>query len=162
MTIIHSPFGVGRPGLVWHGMVSDFPSAPAIDGVLEAALYADDLDAAEVFYGGILALERIQRVAERHVFFRAGASVVLIFNPSETEKPPTNPGLPVPSHGARGPGHLCLTVEGDRLDAWIARLGGAGIPIEADFRWPNGARSVYLRDPAGNSVELAERWLWSS
>jgi catechol 2,3-dioxygenase-like lactoylglutathione lyase family enzyme len=36
----------------------------------------------------------------------------------------------------------------------------AGVAIEADFRWPNGARSIYVRDPAGTSVELAERPLW--
>ena len=26
--------------------------------------------------------------------------------------------------------------------------------------WPNGARSLYFRDPAGNSVEIAEPRLW--
>jgi catechol 2,3-dioxygenase-like lactoylglutathione lyase family enzyme len=35
-----------------------------------------------------------------------------------------------------------------------------GIEIEADFRWPNGARSLYFRDPAGNSVELADPAIW--
>ena len=32
--------------------------------------------------------------------------------------------------------------------------------IEADFRWPNGARSIYVRDPAGNSIELADPAIW--
>ena len=27
--------------------------------------------------------------------------------------------------------------------------------------WPNGARSIYFRDPAGNSLECAEPGLWS-
>jgi hypothetical protein len=35
-----------------------------------------------------------------------------------------------------------------------------GFPVEADFRWPNEARSIYVRDPAGNSVEFAEPRLW--
>ena len=30
----------------------------------------------------------------------------------------------------------------------------------ADFQWPNGARSIYFRDPAGNSIEIAEPRLW--
>lgn len=118
------------------------PAAPAPAAILEAALYAADLDAAERFYGDVLGLERIVRVAARHVFYRVGAGVLLIFNPAETCKPPGNPDLPVPPHGATGPGHVCLAVEGVALDAWRARLEAAGVEIEADFRWPNGARSI--------------------
>ncbi|MCX7645464.1 MAG: VOC family protein [Rhodobacteraceae bacterium] len=132
-----------------------------IAGVLEAAVYAGDLDAAEDFYGTILGLERIVRAGNRHVFFRAGPTVVLVFNPDETARPAANPALPVPAHGATGPGHICFSVpDGVRLDALAARLERQGVAIEADFRWPNGARSVYVRDPAGNSVEFAEPRLW--
>ncbi|MFO1143760.1 MAG: glyoxalase/bleomycin resistance/extradiol dioxygenase family protein, partial [Amaricoccus sp.] len=46
------------------------------------------------------------------------------------------------------------------LDQWRARLERAGVAVEADFRWPNGSRSIYVRDPAGNSVEFAEPALW--
>jgi catechol 2,3-dioxygenase-like lactoylglutathione lyase family enzyme len=127
--------------------------------LLETALYASDLDAAEAFYGGILGLERAARAGERHVFFRLAGAMLLIFNPAETERPLTGP-LPVPAHGARGPGHLAFAADGLQLDAWHARLLAAGVAIEADFRWPNGARSIYVRDPAGNSVEFAEPRLW--
>lgn len=137
------------------------PPAPAGAAVLEAALYADDLDAAADFYGRVLGLEQVVRVAGRHVFFRAGATIVLIFNPDATALPPRNPDIPVPPHGAHGPGHLCLRADGPgALDAWRARLQAAGHVIEADFTWPNGARSVYFRDPAGNSLEFAESRLW--
>ncbi|ETX29099.1 VOC family protein [Roseivivax isoporae] len=128
--------------------------------VLEAALYADDLDAAEAFYSGILGLEVIVRVTGRHVFFRCGTGVILVFDPAATETPTTNPDLPVPPHGARGPGHACLAADGAALDAWRVHLEASGIGIEADFRWPNGARSIYVRDPAGNSLEFAEPKLW--
>ena len=133
---------------------------PPLAGVLEAALYATDLDAAEAFYGRLLGLELIVRAGSRHVFFRAGPTVVLIFNPDETERPGANPDLPVPPHGARGPGHLCLAATAAALDRLVRHLEAAGVAIEADFRWPNGARSVYVRDPAGNSVEFAEPRLW--
>lgn len=129
--------------------------------ILEAALYAADLDAAERFYGGLLGLERIARVGNRHVFYRVGAGVLLIFNPDETCMPPGNADLPVPPHGARGPGHFCFAVEEPAMGRWRARLEAAGVAIEADFRWPNGARSIYLRDPAGNSLEMAEPGLWA-
>ncbi|MGR3805461.1 VOC family protein [Marinibacterium profundimaris] len=134
--------------------------AEDLQGLLEAAVYVGDLDAAEAFYGGTLGLERILRLEGRHVFFRCGGSVLLCFVAEETRKPPGNPDLPVPAHGAEGPGHVCFSVAGPAMDGWRQRLEGAGLEIEADFQWPNGARSIYLRDPAGNSVELAEPKLW--
>lgn len=132
-----------------------------IEGVLEAALYASDLDAAEHFYGTVLGLERIARHDDRHIFFRCGQTVVLIFNADETAKTASPGALPVPPHGATGAGHLCFRVPGDRLDDMAAKLTAAGVAIEADFRWPTGARSIYFRDPAGNSLECAEPKLWN-
>ncbi|MBB4021972.1 MAG: VOC family protein [Pseudomonadota bacterium] len=134
-------------------------SPPPAD-ILEAALYAGDLDAAEGFYGALLGLEKLVRAGNRHVFYRVGGTILLIFNPAETVKPPSRAGLPVPPHGARGPGHVCFAATADEITAWRSRLIAAGHPIEADFTWPNGARSLYLRDPAGNSVEFAEPKLW--
>ncbi|PKP84321.1 MAG: glyoxalase/bleomycin resistance/extradiol dioxygenase family protein [Alphaproteobacteria bacterium HGW-Alphaproteobacteria-2] len=128
--------------------------------ILEAALYAGDLDAAEAFYGGVLGFERVLRAGERHVFFRLDGAILLVFNPAETEKTPGNPALPVPPHGARGPGHVCFAATAEALERWHVRLLAAGVAIEADFRWPGGARSIYCRDPAGNSVEFAEPRLW--
>ncbi|UWQ21180.1 VOC family protein [Jannaschia sp. W003] len=132
------------------------------EAVLESALYADDLAAAKRFYGGLLGMERIVEVEGRHVFFRCGEGVVLIFDPAATERPPREGALPVPPHGARGPGHLCFRADGPALDEWRTRLEMSGVAIEADFAWPNGARSIYVRDPAGNSIEFAEGKLWQT
>lgn len=135
---------------------------PPILGTLESALYADDLAAAEAFYAGTLGLAVVARQPGRHVFFRTGASILLVFDPAASERPaPPGARLPVPAHGARGPGHFCFSVAAEALDAWRAHLEAARVAIEADFRWPNGARSIYVRDPAGNSVEFAEPALWS-
>ncbi len=128
--------------------------------VLETALYADDLDAAEGFFGGILHLEKITRVGNRHVFFRCGEGVLLIFNPEETVNPASNPDMPVPPHGSRGAGHVCFGASAAELDDIRRSMIAAGIAIEADFHWPGGARSIYVRDPAGNSIEFAEPALW--
>ncbi|MEK1946101.1 MAG: VOC family protein [Ensifer adhaerens] len=136
--------------------------APALDGILETALYASDLDAAEAFYSGVLGLEKITRRENRHVFFRCGSGVLLIFNPAETVKPPSpDAALPVPPHGTTGQGHMCFRVSASALDAWRAKLETAGVTIEADVVWPNGTRSFYFRDPTGNSLECAEPGLWS-
>lgn len=129
--------------------------------ILESALYAEDLGAAEAFYTGVMGLEVLAKVPGRHVFFRVGAGVLLIFDPRATETVHPGARLPVPPHGARGPGHLCFAATRDEIARWRDRLAAAGIAIEAEFDWPNGARSLYFRDPAGNSLELAEPRLWA-
>ncbi|MEP3687424.1 MAG: VOC family protein [Sulfitobacter dubius] len=136
------------------------PDAPAPQALLEAALYVDDLDAARQFYRDHLGLQLFQEVSGRHMFFALGPSVLLIFNPTATAQPPGNPQMPVPPHGARGPGHVCFAMEWDEIAAMETRLQAAGIEKDTSFDWPNGARSLYVRDPAGNSVEFAEPWLW--
>lgn len=131
-----------------------------IEGILETALYATDLDAAEGFYETVLGLEKIARSGNRHVFFRCGSGVLLIFNPEETVKPPAPDSLQVPPHGTIGKGHACFRVSGDNLDATAEKLKAAGIGIESEVHWPQGGRSIYFRDPGGNSLECAEAKIW--
>jgi catechol 2,3-dioxygenase-like lactoylglutathione lyase family enzyme len=137
---------------------------PPLLGTLESALYASDLEAARAFWEGVMGLEAFQSVPGRHLFFRVTMQprpqVLLVFNPAATAAPPAaDARLPVPPHGASGPGHFCLGA--DDLDAWRAHLEAKGVAIEADFQWPNGARSIYMRDPAGNSIEIAEPRIWA-
>ncbi len=133
---------------------------PAPKSALEAALYTDDLAAARHFYGRVLGLEEVARVDGRHVFYRVGDTVLLIFDPAATAAGSANPALPVPGHGATGPGHFCFAANALEIAQWHDWLIAAAIPIEADFHWPGGARSIYFRDPAGNSLEIAEPRLW--
>lgn len=125
--------------------------------IMETCLYAGDLDAAERFYHSILGLETAGREEGRHVFFRCGPRMLLIFNPSKTAAL----GGDVPAHGATGQGHLAFAVPEDSLPAWRDRLESRGVIIEKDVRWPWGGRSIYFRDPAGNSLELTTPRIWS-
>ncbi len=102
----------------------------------------------------------IGRAEGRHVFFRVGAGVLLVFNPAVTEIPGPDARLPIPTHGAWGPGHLCLAASREEIDLWRDRLTAAGVGIEAEFDWPDGGRSLYFRDPAGTSLEFAEPRIW--
>ena len=133
-----------------------------IDGVLETCLYADALDAAEQFYAGVLGLTVVAREAGRHVFLRCGSGMLLVFDPARTATAPGEvKGTPVPAHGAHGAGHVCFRVGAEELDSWRERLTRAGVAIEAEIAWPRGGSSLYVRDPAGNSVELAPASIWS-
>lgn len=130
-------------------------------GILETSVYCDDLDAAERFYRTLLGLEEIRRQEGRHIFFRCGAGVLLLFNPAATREESSEiDGTPVPRHGARGPGHVAFSVAEGEIAGWKERLATLGIDVEAEIRWPAGGHSLYIRDPAGNSVELATPKLW--
>ena len=129
--------------------------------ILESALYVTDLGAAEEFYRAVLGLEVIAKVDGRHVFFACGDGVLLLFDAEATKVPPgPDARLPVPPHGAIGHGHLCFAATGAEISAWRTRLERLGIAIEADFEWPKGGRSIYFRDPSGNSLEFAEPRIW--
>lgn len=136
-------------------------AAPPLLGTLESALYAEDLEAAARFWTGVIGLTEIARRPGRHVFFRCGEQVLLVFCAEATRIPPApDANLPVPPHGATGPGHFCLSAAPETMDAWRSHLEAKGIAIEADFIWPQGGRSIYFRDPAGNSIEIANPAIW--
>jgi catechol 2,3-dioxygenase-like lactoylglutathione lyase family enzyme len=126
-----------------------------VKGVLETALDVPDLESAKRFYRDVLGLEMLAEEPPRHVFFRCGNAMLLLFNPDETSK-----GGGVPAHGARGPQHVCFRVPHTELDEWMEHLHQQGVSIELDYHWPKGGRSLYFRDPAGNSLELASPIIW--
>jgi len=139
----------------------DKPGQAPLLGVYETALYLDDLAAAERFYGGVLGLEKIFSAPGRQLVYRCQENFVLLFNAQQTtvERIVINGGA-IPFHGAKGPGHMAFRVTADTLETWRRRFREAGVNIESEVIWPNGAQSLYFRDPAGNSLELATPDLW--
>jgi catechol 2,3-dioxygenase-like lactoylglutathione lyase family enzyme len=130
-------------------------------GILETILYAEDLEATEAFYCQVLGFQVVSKQPGRQVFFRCGDQMLLIFNPKATVVPaPADARLPVPAHGALGPGHVCFRAGDEEIVRWRKHLEDRGVAIEADFEWPRGGRSIYFRDPAGNCLEFAEPRIW--
>jgi len=129
--------------------------------ILESALYVTDLAAAEAFYTDILGLVLLGKVDGRHLFFRCGSGVLLIFNADATKIPPApDARLKVPPHGTVGDGHLCFAASAAEIARWKVHLEAKEIAIESEFEWPQGGRSIYIRDPSGNSIEFAEPRIW--
>jgi len=123
--------------------------------VLETVLYARDLEAAEAFYAGVLGLRVHARAPGRFVFFRLLDQMLLVFDPEASAR-----NRDVPPHGCSGPGHVCFAVAEAELDGWRAHLAAHNVAIEHEHVWPGGGRSLYVRDPAGNSVEFASPRIW--
>jgi catechol 2,3-dioxygenase-like lactoylglutathione lyase family enzyme len=129
--------------------------------ILESTLYCKDLEAARDFYSEVLGLEIIGAEKGRHVFFRCGSGVLLLFNPERTLQVWLSADSRViPSHGAEGPGHLAFAATAAELGRWKRHLESSGVAIETEVTWPQGGRSIYFRDPAGNSLEIATPELW--
>jgi len=127
--------------------------------ILETIVYGEDIKSLRHFYETILGLEVRRELEEQFVFLHCGEGMLLVFNPLKSEVKPRS-FTSAPPHGAQGPGHVCFSASAHELDAWRKRLADHGIVIEADFEWPGGGRSIYCRDPAGNSVEFAEPRIW--
>ncbi len=127
--------------------------------ILETVLYAEDLPAARHFYGQVLGLEFYREVSPRFVFLRNRDQMLLIFNPklSSTQSASEGP----PPHGTTGAGHVCFRSSRAELDQWQQHLAKHNVAVERLVDWPDGGRSLYIRDPAGNSVEFAESRIWN-
>jgi ribonuclease PH len=128
------------------------------EGILETVLYAERLNEMRDFYQRIIGLDVVQADPERHLFFRCGDQMLLVFDPRLTSV--QGGGDVPPPHGASGPGHVCFRAATRGLERWRDHLERHGVAIETDFTWPRGGRSIYFRDPAGNSVEIAEPRIW--
>jgi catechol 2,3-dioxygenase-like lactoylglutathione lyase family enzyme len=124
--------------------------------LLEAAVYGPDLDALERFYTEVMGLPVILRADGRLVALRAGHATLLLFDPAVTREA----GGMVPAHGGSGAGHVAFVIEDEACDAWRRRLAEHAVAVEKEVAWPEGGVSLYVRDPAGNSVELAPPRIW--
>ncbi len=130
---------------------------PPLLHIHETCLYAADLAAMERFYTAVLGLRKVSEMATRGITLRVDAkSVLLIFNPNETAQMHAQ----VPSHGAIGPGHCAFSIPPNSLAEWRTHLANCRVAIEREVAWESGAISLYVRDPAGNSIELIAGELW--
>jgi catechol 2,3-dioxygenase-like lactoylglutathione lyase family enzyme len=135
---------------------------PALTGIIETALYVDDLDRASKFYEEILGLRRIGGDADRlRAYSVADRDVLLLFKRGATTQPIQTPAGMIPPHDGTGQNHFALAISADELAAWGKQLADNAIEIESSVHWPRGGTSIYFRDPDGNLVELATPGMWS-
>ena len=123
--------------------------------IKETCIYVKDLERTKDFYLNKLGLPVISLVENRHVFFRAGNSVLLCFIASETEKEKE-----LPPHGAYGTIHFAFEINKEDYSSALLNLKNSGIEILHEHIWKNHLRSFYFHDPDEHLVEIIEQGLW--
>jgi len=134
---------------------------PPLNGVIETALYVDNLDRASRFYEDVLGLSSIDANDRLRAFGVAGHSVLLLFKRGASNHVMQLSDGTIGPHDGHGKLHLAFSISKDDLAAWEAHLAAKNVLIESTVRWPRGGISVYFRDPDDNLVELATPGLWS-
>jgi len=123
--------------------------------IKETCLYVKDLERTREFYAEKLGLPLISLVKGRHVFFKAGNSVLLCFIAAETERE-----MRLPSHGAKGSIHFAFEISKAEYAEALQQIKEAGIKILREQVWKNQLRSFYFHDPDHHLVEIIEQGLW--
>ena len=126
-----------------------------ITHIKETCLYIKDLNLAIDFYHKKLEFPIINYVKDKHVFFRAGFSVLLCFNP-EHSKTKSHP----PPHFAYGKQHIAFEVPPKDYETAKEKIKLLGITITDKVVWKSGQESFYFKDPFGNLLEIVPKGIW--
>lgn len=126
-----------------------------IKKIKETCLYVTDLERSRQFYNGKLGLAVIGEVKDRHIFFRAGESVLLCFLPEASKL-----GGTLPPHFGSGQLHLAFEVSREDYESWKSKIKDAGIAIEQEYDWGRGYLSFYFRDPDQHLLEVVMEGMW--
>jgi catechol 2,3-dioxygenase-like lactoylglutathione lyase family enzyme len=133
---------------------------PKLTGILETALYVEDLDRAEAFYAGALGMPRVTG-DDRFRALRVGTGqILLLFLRGASRNYTEIGGSVIPAHDGRGELHVALSIDAGDLEGWLERLGEEEVGIESRVDWPEGSTSLFFRDPDRNLIELATPGLW--
>lgn len=132
---------------------------PKLDGVLETALFVDDLDRARGFYERVLALKPTFADGAKCAYSVVTDTFMLFQRQSviDSIEPVSDHIVP---HDLHAPARVAFAIDARELKRWEALLTGHGVEIESRVRWPRGGESLYFRDPDGNLLELATPGLW--
>lgn len=133
---------------------------PKLEGVLETALYVDNLPRAVEFYKTVFDFETLvydERMCALNVSDR---QVLLLFLKGASDKLMPVSGGVIPPHDGAGHLHIAFAITADELEKWEAHLDEKQTHIESRVAWPRGGVSLYFRDLDNHLIELATPGLW--
>ena len=129
---------------------------PELTGILETALYVEDIERSVAFYTRVLGftvMDGDERLTALSV--RPGQVLLICRKRAST-------ALPHTAHDGEGRLHVAFAIPRDALGAWEARLAKMGVEVVERREWARGGVSLYFRDPDGHLAELATPGVWPS
>lgn len=130
-----------------------------VKGILETALYVDDVKTATDFYTGIFSFTKLFEDDRLCALNVANRQVLLLFRKGASLMPSQLPGGIIPAHDSNGPAHFAFVVDKGSLEAWEEHLQRKGVTVESRVDFVNSS-SIYFRDTDNHLVELAEPGIW--
>ncbi len=128
--------------------------------IAETALYVDDIERTVKFYTELFGCPVLRRDERFSALRLAEEQVLLLFLRGGSRQPTHLNGQLIPGHDGSGSLHVCFGIKQDELSLWEDAVAKLGTAVESRVRWPNGATSLYFRDPDRHLVELATPGLW--
>ena len=132
-----------------------------LQGILETALYVEDLERSRIFYQTIFELATLFNDERLCAFNMADKQVLLLFLRGASTTPLETAGGTVPPHDGDGQLHLAFSISASELDEWEIRLKTMNVTIESKVKWQRGGTSIYFRDPDKHLLELVTPGLWT-
>ena len=127
---------------------------PRVFGILESALYVDDMLRSVDFYKGVLGLPSLYTSDRLSALRVAPGQVLLLIRKGADAKPTVLPFGTLPPSDGQGQLHVAFAVAPDELDQWQATFEAHGVAVESAIKWPEGGRSLYFRDPDQHCIEV--------
>ena len=134
---------------------------PKVYGILETAVYVDDLKVSTSFYKSIFQFETLfadKRLCALNVSNR---QVLLLFLKRASNIAMTSSGGVIPPHDADGNLHFAFSIAASESEWWKNWLNENEVAIESIVKWTRGGTSLYFRDPDNNLLELVTPGLWT-
>ena len=135
---------------------------PKITGILETALYVQQLDRSIEFYQRIFGFPVIHREGDQMCGMAAAEKqILLLFTEGASVQATDTPGGRIPPHDGKGTLHLAFAIEASVIPAWKEHLAANGVSVESEVECGNGGHSIYFRDYDHHLLELMSPGCWS-
>jgi catechol 2,3-dioxygenase-like lactoylglutathione lyase family enzyme len=127
---------------------------PKITGLLETALYVDDLERSAQFYRAIFGFEIVDSSARLYAVGIGDQQILLLCKRGASSTQGAT------AHDCVGHSHLAFAIPAEELAGWEAWLHQNGVGIEEKRVWERGGKSLYFRDPDQHLLEVATPGVW--
>ena len=134
---------------------------PQLSGILETAVYVEDMDRSIRFYQEVMQFHKLIGDERFCALQAARQQVLLLFKKGASTQPVIIEGGTIPPHDGSGQTHLAFAISAQELELWERWFEQHQVVIESKVRWERGGQSIYFRDPDGPLLELVTPGCWA-